>query len=141
MTRLSGGAALKQAIHIARERAELTSDIQVAIKAGISYDTLMNWFGNKTTPRPAELRKVAEALDIRYGVLMDAYEGRETEPPPLQVAIRELIAELRLDRAQQHEATIALLQALATLVPAGPARTGMPAGNGGAPGSGRQRRP
>jgi len=53
MTRLSGGAALKQAIHIARERAELTSDIQVAIKAGISYDTLMNWFGNKTTPRPA----------------------------------------------------------------------------------------
>ena len=126
----TGGARLKQAIHIARERAELTSDIQVAVKAGISYDTLMNWFGNKTTPRPAELRKVAEALDIRYGVLMDAYEGRETEPPPLHVVIRELIAEMRLGRAQQHEATMAMLQALGLVGRADRVRSGTPAGTG-----------
>ena len=137
----SGGSALKQAIHIARERADLASDVEVARRAGVSYDTLMNWFGNKTTPRPAELRKVADSLGIRYGELMDAWEGRETEPPPLQTAIRELIAELRLDRAQQHEATIALMRALSTLVRGDPGRTGTPAGNGGGSGSGTHGRP
>ena len=126
----SGGPALKQAIHIARERSELTSDIEVARRAGVSYDTLMNWFGNKTTPRPAELRKVADSLGIRYGELMDAWEGRETEPPPLQIAIRELIGEMRLSRAQQDEATVALLRAMASVVRGDRGPTGTPVGNG-----------
>jgi transcriptional regulator with XRE-family HTH domain len=141
MSRLDRGAGLKQAIHIARERAELTSDVQVADKSGVSYDTLMNWFGNKTTPRPHQIRKVADALGVRFSDLMDAWEGRETEPPALHAVIRELIAEMRLDRAQQHEATVAILRALSTLVPGGPARTGTHVGNGGAPGGDTQRRP
>jgi hypothetical protein len=48
---LSGGLALKQAIHVARARTELTSDRQLATRAGVSYDTFMNWFGDKTRRR------------------------------------------------------------------------------------------
>lgn len=135
------GAGLKQAIHIARERAELTSDVQVADKAGVSYDTLMNWFGDKTTPRPHQIRKVADALGVRFSDLMDAWEGRDTEPPPLQTAIRELVAEMRLSRAQQDEATIALLRAMALVVPAGPARGGTPSGIDGGSLRGTPKRP
>lgn len=134
-----GGKALKQAIHVARARAEITSDVQLALRSGVSYDTFMNWFGDKTTPRPAEVKRVADVLGVSYGDLIAAYEGRDPQPQPLQDAIRELIEELRLSRAQQDEATLALLRALAAVVRPDPAPTGTPGDSArGAPaGSGR----
>jgi lambda repressor-like predicted transcriptional regulator len=113
---LTGGQALKQAIHVARARTDMTSDMQLSTRAGVSYDTFMNWFGDKTVPRPHEVKKVADTLGIRYADLMAAWEGRPIDPPPLQDAIRELVEELRLSRVQQHEATLALLQAVGALV-------------------------
>lgn len=92
---LHGGQALKQAIHIARAKTDMTSDMELARRAHVSYDTLMNWYGNKTTPRPHEVKKVAEILDVSYGDLIAAWEGRETEPPALHEAIHELVEEIR----------------------------------------------
>jgi transcriptional regulator with XRE-family HTH domain len=111
--RRAGGPALKQAIHVARARAEITSDVQLALKAGVSYDTLMNWFSDRTTPRPAELKKVADALDVRLVELMDAWDGREPQPPELEDAIRELVAEIRLDRQRRSEVVTVALAGIA----------------------------
>lgn len=111
-----GGKALQRAIHVARARAGFTSDVQMALAASISYDTLMNWYGNRTTPRPAEVKRLAQTLGVPYGDLMAAYEGREPEPQPLQDAIRDLVAELRLGRVEQQRSTDALLKALERLV-------------------------
>ena len=113
---LTGGQALKQAIHVARARADITSDMQLAVRAHVSYDTFMNWFGNKTVPRPHEVKKVADVLGVPYSDLIAAWEGRDIDPPPLQDAIRELVEELRLSRAQQDEATTALLKAIAAVL-------------------------
>lgn len=136
---LSGGQALKQAIHVARARTDMTSDTQLSIRANVSYDTLMNWFGDKTIPRPHEVKKVADALGIRYADLMAAWEGRPIEPPPLQDAIRELVEELRLSRAQQHEATLQLLRAVGALFPSTPGRRGTRGGTQPGSASGRTR--
>ena len=111
----SGGQALKRSIHMARERKGIPSDMQLARAAGISYDTLMNWYSGRTVPRPAELKKVADATGTTLVALMDAYEGRDPEPPTLVEAIRELVAEMRLSRAQQDEATVAMLHALGAM--------------------------
>lgn len=119
-----GGRALKIAIHTARARAEITSDSALALKAGVHYDTLMNWYSERTTPRPHELSKVARALDVPLNDLMAAWEGRPIEPPPVQDAMRELVEEMRLARAQQHEATMALLSAVGALIREAPAHTG-----------------
>lgn len=128
-----GGAALKRAIHVARARTDYTSDSALALGAGVSYDTLMNWWADRTTPRPHEVRKVAAALGVPYADLMAAYEGRAPDPPPVQDAIRELVdelralvSEMRLSRAQQDEATLALLRGLGALGRADPSRSGMP---------------
>lgn len=121
---MTGGQALKRAIHVARARTDMTSDMELSRRAGVSYDTLMNWYGDKTTPRGHELKKVADALGIRYASLMDAWEGRPSEPPPLQEAIRELVVEMRLSRAQQDEATMAILRALGAVLPASPSPRG-----------------
>lgn len=119
-----GGQALKVAIHVARAKTDMASDMALALRAGVHYDTLMNWYSERTTPRPHELSKVARALDVSLNDLMAAWEGRPIEPPPLQDAIRELVEELRLTRAQQHESTMALLQAIGALHHEGPARAG-----------------
>lgn len=84
--------------------------------AGVSYDTLMNWYADRTTPRPTEVRRVALALGARFADLMAAYDGTEPEPVPLQDAIRELVGELREQRAQQEVATLALLRAVNALM-------------------------
>lgn len=132
----TAGARLKRAVHIARARAGLTSDVQVATKANVSYDTLMNWYGGRTVPRPFELKKVADALQTSYADLWSRYEGVDPEPLPLQDAIRELIpvlsdlvAELRLTRAEQVVATETMLEALGALG-SHPGREGRRAGNG-----------
>lgn len=111
----TAASRLKRAVRVARARSGLTSDTAVAQTAGVSYDTLMNWYSGRTTPRPAEVRKVASALGVPYDTLWAAYEGREPEPVPLQDAIRELVVELRLGRVQQMEATKALLAAVEAL--------------------------
>jgi transcriptional regulator with XRE-family HTH domain len=115
----NAGERLKVAIHVARARAEppITSDMQLAVQAGIHYDTLMNWYSGRTLPRPGGLRQVADALGIRYSDLQDAYDGRDPEPPTLVEAIEALIDELRLSRAQQDESTLAILRALGALLP------------------------
>lgn len=130
-----GGAALKEAIHIARARSDITSDSQLALKANVHYDTLMNWYAERTTPRPAELKKVADVLGIRYTDLMDAFEGRDPQPPSLEEAIVELVDELRvfvlesrLSRAAQEESTASILRALGALARTGPALRGTPPG-------------
>ncbi len=121
-----GGEALKTAIHVARERAGITSDTQLARQAGVSYDTLMNWFGGRTLPRPTELKRVADAVGVRLVELMDAYEGRDPQPPSLEERMGELIDELRvfvhearLQRAANEESTAAILRALGALGRAG----------------------
>lgn len=123
-----GGQALKIAIHVARARADITSDMALATRAGVHYDTLMNWYSERTTPRPAELAKVAKCLDVSLNELLSAYEGRPLEPPPLQDAIRELVEELRLSRAQQHESTMAILQAIGAVARPTRAREETPSG-------------
>jgi transcriptional regulator with XRE-family HTH domain len=129
-----GGAALKRAIHVARARTEYTSDMQLAKAANVSYDTLMNWYADKTTPRAFEVRKVAATLGVPFTDLYAAYEGRDPEPPPIQDAIRELVDELRvmvsesrLARAQQDEATMALLRAVGALARGSRGPSGTPA--------------
>lgn len=139
-----GGDALKLAIHVARERSGITSDTQLAGQAGVSYDTLMNWFGERTTPRPAELKKVADAIGVRLVDLMDAWEGREPMAPGLESAVHALIAqigelvdELRRDRIVREESAVAMMRAFGALALPGPgpretpreAGPGAPAGN------------
>lgn len=116
--REGGGKALRQAIHVARARAGMTTDTEVALAAGVSYDTLMNWYGDKTTPRPGEVRRVAIALGARFADLMAAYDGTDPEPVPLQDAIRELIEEMREGRRQQEIAALALIRATTAVLEA-----------------------
>ena len=120
--KLAAGQRLKRAIHIARARAGLTSDMQVSGRANVSYDTLMNWYGGRTVPRPFELKKVATALETSYAELWSRYEGMEPEPLPLQDAVRalipvlsDLVVELRLTRAEQVVATETMMDALGAL--------------------------
>ena len=115
----TGGARLKKAVHVARAKAGIASDVQLAQRARVSYDTLMNWFGGKTVPRGHELEKVAKATGTSLWVLQAAYEGRPPDPPPIQDAIRELVAELnslvgelQRDRSERAEAIEARLRAV-----------------------------
>lgn len=143
----AGGPALKVAIHVAREKVEIPSDRQLAFRAGVSYDTLMNWFAARTVPRPAELTKVANVLGVRLVELMDVYEGRDAEPPGLIEAmwslvdeLRILIHEVRLSRASQEEGQAAVLRALGVAARTIPALRETPGGSEPAP-RGDSRRP
>jgi transcriptional regulator with XRE-family HTH domain len=142
---VSGGPALKRAIHVARAKAGITSDMQLALRAHVSYDTLMNWFGGKTVPRGHELEKVALALGTSIWVLQAAYDGRDPEPPPLTDAIAELtreiqalVKEMREDRERGEDAASALLKAAEVLgsrpTPSATGESTMPAAPGGTAG-------
>jgi len=113
--KLTGGPALKQAIRVARAKTPITSDMQLARAAGVHYDTLMNWYSDRTTPRPAEVRKVAAVLGVPYGDLLAAYDGRPLEPQPLQDAIRELVDELRASRLANDQQIAQLVEAITEL--------------------------
>lgn len=126
----AAGARLKRAIHVARAQANILYDTDLAIRAGVSYDTLMNWFAGKTVPRGAELRRVAQVIGRTYADLMAAYEGTEPEEPELTELLRELVDELRLSRAQQDEATMAILRAVGVSLHPAPVPPGTPAGSG-----------
>lgn len=117
-----GGRALQRAIHIARARAGIPSDAALAHAAPVSYDTLMNWYADKTRPRGAELQRVAIALDVPYADLEAAYEGREKDPQPLHEAVAELtdavralVGEIREDRERGADAATAMVRAAAAL--------------------------
>lgn len=105
--RAEAGQRLKRAIHIERARADFTSDMQLSIAADVSYDTLMNWYGGRTTPRPFELRKVARALNVPYAELWSAYEDIPVEPVPLVDVVRELTGEIRVlvDELRKRQAS------------------------------------
>ena len=111
-----GGQALKAAIHVARARAGIPSDVQLTRVSGVSYDTLMNWYAERTVPRPHELKKVATALGTSYAELMEVYEGRGAQPVPLDQAIRELAAEIRVTRQAQDSHVAALVGAVEALL-------------------------
>ena len=100
--------ALKRTLKAARSQAGINSDRALAERSGVHLQTLQNWMGGKTTPRPAELHKVALALGLRLDDLMAAYEGRDPEPQPLQDAIRDLVAQI----AEQTDAIRELAAAL-----------------------------
>jgi transcriptional regulator with XRE-family HTH domain len=119
--------ALKAVIRARRSIVGITSDSDLATRAGVHLETLQNWMYGKTTPRPHQLSKVAKVLDIPMADLAAVYEGRDILPPPLQDAIRELVEELRLSRAQQHEATLALLRAIGAWSDPSLERRGTPA--------------
>lgn len=106
--RYEAGQRLKRAIHVARASKGMTSDMQLSVGSGVSYDTLYNWYSGRTTPRGAELRKMALFLGVPFSKLQAVYDGVEPEPLPLQDAVRDLVrslddlvAELRLTRAEQ----------------------------------------
>ena len=103
---LYGGKALKRAIHVARARTDMTSDMELARRAHVSYDTLMNWYGDKTVPRPHEVKKVGDVLGVSYSDLIAAWEGKDPEPAALVDKIDELVVEIRelvraLDRRER----------------------------------------
>lgn len=108
----AGGKALKRAIHVARARAGLTSDVQLSVQAGVHYDTLMNWYGDRTVPRPAEVKKVATVLGVPYGDLMAAYDGTDPEPKPVQDALVDLANVLR-ESIEEDRATRATIERVA----------------------------
>jgi transcriptional regulator with XRE-family HTH domain len=111
-TRLSpkeAGEALKRAVHVARSQAGIGSDVEISVRSGVSYDTLHNWYSGRTTPRPFQVRKVADLLDVPLDTLMAAYEGREPGAKPVEDELREVAASVRaltkrLDRFLDEEA-------------------------------------
>ena len=116
------GQALKKAVHVARARAGITSDLALSIAAPVDYETLMNWWSGKTRPRGAELQKVAFALKVPYADLEAAYEGRDPEPAPLTdavaalvSAVAELVHEMREDRERGQDAASAMVRAAQAL--------------------------
>lgn len=107
-----GGQALKTAIHVARARTDITSDMELARRAGVSYDTFMNWFSGRTTPRPHEVKKVGDVLGVSYGDLIAAYEGAEPAAVPLEQAVAELIVEIRAAVVDERRARADMMRTI-----------------------------
>src|SRR5512135_3755462 len=95
LTRKEAGEALKRAVHVARSQAGIGSDVELSIRAGVSYDTLHNWYSGRTTPRPFQVAKVAEALGCPLDTLMAAYEGREPGAKPVEDELRAVTDAVR----------------------------------------------
>lgn len=112
---------LKRAIRTARSNANIKSDQALALRAGVHLQTIQNWMYGKTTPRPSELAKVAQALGLSMADLMAVYEGRDPEPQPLQDAVRDLtgaVRELVSEMKHDHERDEAVLAELRAFVAA-----------------------
>jgi len=115
---------LKRALRAARSQAGYESDQSLALAADVHLQTIQNWMYGKTTPRPAELSKVARALDKPQDYFMAIYEDREPEERPLHDAVadltgvvRELVAEIREDRERGTDAAAAMLRAASVIRP------------------------
>lgn len=104
------GERLKRAIHTARPAVGITSDVDLSTRAGVHYDTLMNWYAGRTVPRPAAVRQVADVLAVPYGDLLAAYDGREADAIPLERAVTELIAEIRIALVDERRARADLMR-------------------------------
>lgn len=108
------GQALRQAIHEARPKVGIDSDADLALRAGVHYDTLMNWFRGATTPRPSAVRRVADVLKVPYGDLLAAWDLREPAAIPLEQAVSDLIVEIRLAMVDERHARAELMRAIAS---------------------------
>lgn len=136
------GQRLKMAIRSRREAVGITSDLQLSKVATVSYDTFMNWFSGKTTPRPFEVRKVADVLGVPYGDLLAAYEGREPDAVPLEQAVADLIVEIRASIVDERRARADMMRTITAALAASltgpapvptmdvPAPSRQPVGNG-----------
>ena len=129
--------ALKRTIRAARSNANIKSDQELALRSGVHLQTIQNWMYGKTTPRPSELAKVAQALDMSMADLMAVYEGRDPQPQPLQDAVRELtdavrelVDEMREERERGEDAASAMLRAAKVALGAPPKPGAAPASNG-----------
>lgn len=92
----------------------MTSDSELSRRAGVHYDTLMNWYSGRTTPRPFEVRKVGDALAVPYGDLLAAYEGHDPPAVPLEQAVSDLITEIRIAMVDERHARAELMRAIAS---------------------------
>lgn len=76
-----GGPALKRQIHVARAEAGIPSDRELARRAGVRYQTLMDWYADRTRPTTGPLSRIATELALPVGDLWAAWEGDEAQPP------------------------------------------------------------
>ena len=112
----TAGERLKREIHAARARAGIASDMELAQRSHVHYDTLMNWYSGRTVPRPGAVRQIAETLDVRFAVLMDAYEGKDAEPPELKEAIAILVDEIRSSLVEERRARAQLMRVITAAI-------------------------
>lgn len=112
------GQRLKRAIHVARAQSRFTSDMQLALAAHIHYDTLMSWYSGRTVPRPASVKQIADAMGASYPDLMAAYEGVDAPAVPLEQAVADLIAEIRVALVEERQARSSLMRTIAAALAA-----------------------
>jgi hypothetical protein len=110
------GERLKRAIHAARARAGISSDMELGRQARVHYDTLQNWYSGRTVPRPASIKQVADVLGVRYAELLDVYEGRDADPPELKDAVTALVAEIRAAMVDERRARAVLYRTMAAAI-------------------------
>jgi hypothetical protein len=73
----SGGPALKRRIHVARAEAGIPSDRELARRAEVRYQTLMDWYADRTRPTTGPLSRIATELTLPVADLWAAWEGDE----------------------------------------------------------------
>lgn len=127
------GQRLRHAIHEARAAAGIDSDNQLALRANVHYDTLMNWYRGATVPRPSSVRQIADVLGVSYGDLLAAYDGREPAAVPLEQAVADLIVEIRVAVVGERQARTAMMRMIAASLAAalGPDVRGVAAASDG----------
>jgi hypothetical protein len=103
---------MKSLIHAERERVGITRDMALSVTAGVHYETLMNWYSGKTTPRPREVAKIGDVIGVPYGDLLAAYEGREPAKVPLEQAVADLIVEIRAAMVDERRARAEMMRAI-----------------------------
>ena len=114
----ASGERLKREIHVARARAGIGTDMELAQRAHVHYDTLMNWYSGRTTPRSNAVKAIADVIGVRFTTLLDAYEGRDAEPPELKEAIGLLVDEIRTAMVDERRARTKLMQAVTAAIAA-----------------------
>ncbi len=92
--------------------------MELAKRAHVSYDTLMNWYSGRTIPRATGVKQVAEAMGVKYVKLLDAYEGNDPEPPELKEAVGLLIDEIRSSMVDERRARAQLMRAVTAAITA-----------------------
>ena len=81
MSTRPGGRGLEAAIKSAiAGTSSIGSVLELSRATGIRPGTMYDWFSGRRVPRTDSLARVAAALDTPLARLMDAYEGRATEP-------------------------------------------------------------